>query len=107
MFAGDFNFTLYFHFHSTLFIHWSKQFDEDSNQLLSGSDDKSVKVFDTRSGACVRSLQFGAPVVNLQHKDGTLLTIIKRENEVYWYDMKQNALVKTLSGHSKAVSYSI
>lgn len=33
-----------------------------------------------------------------------LLTVIKREGDIYWHDMRTSELVSTLSGHTKAVS---
>ena len=36
--------------------------------FLSGSDDKTVKVFDTRTGVCVSSIPFSGAVGALQRK---------------------------------------
>ena len=33
-----------------------------------------------------------------------LLTVIKRENNIYWYDLRANSTVKQLEGHKDAVS---
>lgn len=71
---------------------------------MSGSDDKSVKIFDVRSGDCVQTVQFNDSVGNLYCHDKMLLSVIKREGNLFWYDLRTNSLVTTLNGHTKAVS---
>lgn len=79
------------------------KYDEVNSILLSGSDDKSVKIFDVRCADCIQTVQFNDSVGNLYYHDKMLLTVIKREGNLYWYDLRTNSLVTTLDGHTKAV----
>jgi WD40 repeat protein len=72
--------------------------------IISGSDDKTIKLFDVRSGNCEHSIQCLDSVGGLQYHDNTLLTIIKRESAIFWYDFRMGSLKTTLNGHTKAVS---
>jgi WD40 repeat protein len=79
------------------------QYDSDTNQMLSGSDDKTVKIFDVRTGVCTGSIPASGAVGNLQCQGNVLMTVLKRENDVFWYDLRNGNLVRQLSGHEKAV----
>jgi len=79
------------------------QYDPDTNQMLSGSDDKTFKIFDVRTGVCTGSIPATGAVGNLQCQGNVLMAVLKRENDVFWYDMRNGSLVRQLAGHEKAV----
>lgn len=79
------------------------QYDEATNTLFSGSDDKTVKVFDVRTGVCERSIPCGGAVGALDTHGPALLTVLKRESDVFWHDLRSGGLVRTLEGHNGAV----
>lgn len=72
--------------------------------IFTGSDDKTVKLFDVKSGECVSTILFSGSVGNIQCHNNMLLTIIKRENNIYWYDLRSENIVQELEGHKDAVS---
>ena len=76
------------------------------DQLVSGSDDKTVKLFDHRSGSCVQSIPVVGPVSGLKWRGPSLVISSKRENEVFLYDLRTLHCVQVYSGHSKPV-YSV
>jgi len=78
------------------------QFNEENGLVFTGSDDKSVKIFDVRNGECVRTINCTDSVGKIQCHNQMLLTVIKRENNIYWYDLRANSTVKQLEGHKDA-----
>ena len=79
------------------------QYDHEAGLLYSGSDDKTIKVFDIRSGECTRTILFSDSVGKLQTYNNMLLSVIKRESNIHWFDLRTDSLVKELQSHANAV----
>lgn len=72
-------------------------------QLVSGSDDKTIKIFDLRSATQVHSIPVVGPVSCLRWIGDRLVVSSKRENEVFHYDLRTLHCVQLYRGHSKPV----
>lgn len=62
-------------------------------------------MFDIRTGDCVNNISCTDSVANLQFHNNSLFTVIKRENDIFWYDLRMGTIVNTLQGHSSAVLF--
>ncbi|KAI8649765.1 hypothetical protein NCS55_01439400 [Fusarium keratoplasticum] len=89
--------TLEGHYHSVT----SVAFSADGQRLASGSDDKTVKVWDAATGACVQTLEgHGYSVTSVAFSaDGQRLASGSHDGTVKVWDAATGAYVQTLEGH--------
>jgi WD40 repeat protein len=81
-------------------------FSHDGTLVISGSDDNTVRIWDTSSGACLKMLKGHSSSVSsvaFSH-DGTLVISGSDDNTVRIWDAGSGACLKTLKGHSSWVS---
>lgn len=77
------------------------QFDED--KIISGSRDRSIKIWDMRTGECRRSLVgHSASVLCLQYDDRYIISGSSDTTIVQW-DIERGTKVRTLFGHMESV----
>ncbi|KAH8651716.1 hypothetical protein BGZ61DRAFT_229661 [Ilyonectria robusta] len=83
----------------------SVAFSADGQRLASGSDDKTVKVWDAATGACVQTLEGHGDWVNSLafSADGQRLASGSHDNTIRVWDAATGACVQTLEGHSLPV----
>ncbi|KKF92773.1 Vegetative incompatibility protein HET-E-1 [Ceratocystis platani] len=76
-----------------------------SLRLASGSGDKTVKIWDATSGACVQTLEGHAKVVTsvMFSNDGQRLASGSWDNTVKIWDATSGACLQTLEGHAGGV----
>ena len=79
----------------------------DGSRVVSGSDDKTLKVWDVATGKCVATLEghsgdvYGVAVF----PDGRRVVSVSRDNTLKVWDVAQTGeCVATLEGHSNTVS---
>jgi F-box and WD-40 domain protein 7 len=75
----------------------------DRQRLVSGSDDKTIKVFDARAARIAQSIPVIGPVSDLKCSRDMLVMSSKRENEVFLYDLRTLNCLRIFRGHSRAV----
>jgi WD40 repeat protein len=84
----------------------SVAFSHDSARLASASGDRTVKIWDARSGACLQTLEghsSGVWSVAFSH-DSTRLASASWDNTVKIWDASSRACLQTLKGHSNEVT---
>jgi WD40 repeat protein len=84
---------------------YSVAFSHDSTKLASASRDKTVKVWDASSGACLHTLEDHSSDVNsvaFSH-DSTKLASASYDKTVKVWDASSGACLHTLEGHSDGV----
>ena len=83
-------------------------FSSDGTQIVSGSDDKSVRVWDASTGVGVKVLKGHTGLVNSVafSSDGTQIVSGSYDNSVRVWDASTGAEVKVLKGHTGSV-YSV
>ncbi|KAK0631179.1 hypothetical protein B0T17DRAFT_590423 [Bombardia bombarda] len=93
--------TLEGHSHSVT----SVVFSADGQRLASGSDDKTVKIWDAATGACVQTLEgHGNWVTSVVFSvDGQRLASGSDDETVKIWDAATGACIQTLEGHSRSV----
>lgn len=71
---------------------------------MSGSEDKTIKVWDARSGECLKTLKLHTDQVKcvLNLKNGSFASASSDKSIKIWHDTNFS-LIRTLSGHSEAV----
>lgn len=76
------------------------------NQLFSGSDDKTIKVWDIRTDECVRTLKDRATVysVAVNPRNGKTCAWVNGNNELSLWDIGHGKIIKTVPG-SMCVKY--
>ncbi|EOD52735.1 putative heterokaryon incompatibility protein [Neofusicoccum parvum UCRNP2] len=80
----------------------SVAFSHDSTRLASASSDKTVKIWDASSGACLQTLEGHSRSVQsvaFSH-DSTRLASASDDNTVKIWDASSGACLQTLEGHS-------
>ncbi|KAK3313601.1 hypothetical protein B0H66DRAFT_483850 [Apodospora peruviana] len=83
----------------------SVAFSPDSNLVVSGSDDNTVKIWDVATGACTKTLVGHSSYVNSVafSPDSNLVVSGSDDSTVKIWDVATGACTKTLEGHSRAV----
>lgn len=77
------------------------QFDE--NKVISGSRDRSIKIWDMRTGECRRTLMgHTASVLCLQYDDRFIISGSSDATIIQW-DIETGKIMRTLYGHSESV----
>ena len=74
----------------------------DGKYLASGSYDKTVKIWDAKSGQCIRTLKGHSNVVNsvCWSPDGKYLASGSYDKAVKIWDANSGGCIRTLDGHS-------
>jgi len=95
-------------FAATLVSINSLSFSPDGNLLASGSDDKTTKLWDVKSGSLVRTLSGHTSYVYSVafSPDGNLLASGSGDKTTKLWDVKSGSLIRTLTGHTDPV-YSV
>ena len=78
---------------------------KDGQRVVSGSDDKTVKIWDATSGECVSTLEGHSSVVMsvALSEDGQRVVSGSRDKTVKIWDATSGECVSTLEGHSSEV----
>jgi len=84
---------------------YSVAFSPDSTRLASASYDRTVKIWDARSGACLQTLEGHSDVVCSVafSPDSTRLVSASYDCTVKIWDARSGACLQTLEGHSDVV----
>jgi WD40 repeat protein len=80
----------------------SVAFSHDSTQLVSASEDRTVKIWDASSGACLKTLEGHGDAVNsvaFSH-DSTRLASASHDSTVKIWDASSGVCLQTLEGYS-------
>ncbi len=77
-------------------------FSHDGTQVVSGSYDKMVKIWDASSGACLKTLEgYSSWIKSVAFlHDGTQIVLGSGDNTVKIWDASSGTCLKTLEGHS-------
>jgi len=80
-------------------------FSPDGNQIVSGSEDKSVQVWDAKTGKQLRELQGHTGKVNSVtfSPDGSQIISGSHDRSVWMWDAKTGKQLKELQGHTNWV----
>jgi Prp8 binding protein len=71
--------------------------------FVTGSDDRTAKLFDTRSKDCVTSLACKYPVLSVAMSENEIFTAGIDEVIKVW-DMRKNTMLYTMKGHTDAIT---
>ncbi|KAG8931679.1 hypothetical protein FRC02_002386 [Tulasnella sp. 418] len=84
----------------------SVAFSSDGNLVASGSNDKTVGIWNAKTGALIRTLKGHKHTVNSVafSPDGTRLASGSRDKTISIWDAKTGALIMTLTGHTDSVT---
>ena len=79
---------------------WSVSFSPDGTKFASGSDDKTVKLWDVTSGECLKTLEGHSWTVTSVSfsPDGTKVASGSNDNTVKLWDVTSGECLKTLEG---------
>ena len=80
-------------------------FNPNGKTVVSGSDDKSVKLWDAQSGRLLRTLRGHTSLIDsvVFDSSGTLVASAGRDKTIKIWDSKTGLIKKTLSGHRSGV----
>jgi len=84
----------------------SAAFSRDGARLVSGSQDKSIKLWDTATGRLLRTLEGHADTVSSVafSPDGTRVVSGSHDNTVKLWDAASGKVIRTLQGHRLSVT---
>ena len=76
----------------------------DGNRLASGSDDRTIKIWDTTTGGCLQTLQGHTGYVwSICVMDGNRLASGSYDNTIKIWDTSTGGCLQTLQGHTGSV----
>ncbi|QJB43342.1 hypothetical protein HGD76_02975 [Dolichospermum flos-aquae CCAP 1403/13F] len=84
---------------------WSVAYSPDGQTLASGSDDKTIKLWNVKTGNLLQTLSGHSDmVISVAYSpDGQTLASGSYDNTIKIWDVKTGNLLQTLSGHSRSV----
>lgn len=94
--------------HQTLMGHerevWSTCYSKDGKLLATASQDRTIKIWDPKSGRLIRTLNSGGPVntIVLDH-DGERLVSAGDDHVITLWDVASGQVVRTFRGHSRTI----
>ncbi|MCP2728856.1 NB-ARC domain-containing protein [Limnofasciculus baicalensis] len=85
---------------------WLVLFSPNGSTLLSASENQTVKLWDVRTGQCLRTLEgYSNSVLSVAlNSDGQLLASSGRDQQVRLWDVATGECIKTFQGHTNIVS---
>jgi WD40 repeat protein/uncharacterized caspase-like protein len=82
----------------------SVDFSPDGNFLLSGSEDKTIRVWDLESGDEIKKLKMAKPVkAAIYSPAGKRILVVLEDNVMQIWDLEKGKPLKWLSGHESEV----
>lgn len=82
----------------------SAQFTFDSRQIISGSSDRCIKLWDVEKGICVRTIMCASKVMDVAALGRGLLGSGHYDKTVRTYDMRTGALVESAQPHEASLT---
>jgi centriolar protein POC1 len=84
----------------------SAQFSLDSRMVASGSDDRTVKLWDVVQGSGIHTFHDHSGMVNdvKFHPDGSCLASCSTDKKIKIFDVRSNRLLQHYDAHDKAVN---
>jgi len=87
------------------------QFDKDKEKLVSGSDDRTIKLWDLDSATCLRSFQGHMPISPIRQTgilclqfQGNQLIVGSSDGYLEIYDLATLKLIRSMRGHNGGVT---
>lgn len=78
---------------------------KDSKKLVSGSEDKTIKIWNLQTGHLIKTLEGHVGKINCLaiSPDNQIIVSASNDKTVKIWDLKRGTLLRTLEGHSKVV----
>lgn len=84
----------------------SMAFSPNGNRLLSGADDKTVRLWDLKTGEEAQRLKIGSPVKRVAYDPtGQYILAVSVDNTIQLWDLDEGKRVRTLYGHWSPVRW--
>ncbi|KRX76925.1 F-box/WD repeat-containing protein 7 [Trichinella sp. T6] len=82
---------------------WSSQVSEDGSRIVSGSTDRTVKVWDSETGECIHTLYGHTSTVRCLALKGNILVSGSRDSNLRVWNIDTGECIRVFYGHLAAV----